>query len=1400
NTFSGNQASQKGGALFNVGTLYAVNNTFVGNTATGNSGTGGAIFGSFAPTEVLTSNTFTGNSATVSGGALAGASSFFSLFNTLISGNSAPAFPDVDVSLLASNTNSVIGGPASSLLQYSGGTPVLKNNGGPTPTVALIGSATSAAVGTGATPLTTLTSPMSAASTTAIVGDYKVLTLGEYVQIDSEIVQVAGLNNGTNVTVARNQLGTTATSHSVGAALRPFDQRGVFRNANPDIGAFETQIATVSAALPSGVYTGSPFTVTSASATNSANQIVADFGNPSLAYTYYAGTLTAGDLAGATPLSGAPNQVGAYTVVAALKSFPGYRDAVSNPVHFDITPATLTITASNNTKTYDATTSASAVPTVSGLLGSDTATNLSETYVSKDVLGAGKSTLVVASYTINDGNGGKNYTVVTKAGTGTITAAPLTISATSNTRAYDTTTSAAAVPTASGLLGTDKVSGLAEAYTSKNVLGTGKSTLQVTAFTVQDGNNGNNYSVTTVTASGTVTPASLTISATANTRIYDAGTSASATPTALGFLGSDSLSSATEAYASKDVKGKDGSTLLVTGYAIADGNDGGNYEVTTVTAAGTITPASLTIAAVYNTKVFDGTTSAAAIPAVSGQLGTDSVSGLAEVYASPNVLGYNKSLLSVAPGYSVNDGNNGANYVVSTTTSPGTITFAPSKLVLQAPVPTTGLAGSTLNPAIKVAVQDKAGNLVDSESSILSMSIASGPAGSKLNGTTEVSVVGGVAVFNNLILNTAGNYRLKATYGALPSINTGTIAITPAAAAKIMFTQTPAETVAAGATLPFKVSVQDAFGNVVTSDNSQVTLTLSGGTFANGATTAVATANKGVASFSGLTITVPGNYSIAATDGDLADPAFDLTVTHAAASKVVYQTAPPVTGTAGVSFSPVIVAVQDRFGNVVTSDNSSTVTLTLNTGVFASNSNTASTIVTGGRATFSGPGLDLAINKSARYSIKATAGSLTSTTSSISISAAAATKVVLTQSPAATVAAGTSLTFRGAIQDLFGNVVTTDSSVVTVTLDTGTFAKGQSTVQSSANKGLFTFSSLAINKVGSYQLAFTSGDLTDPVFDLTVVPANAAKVVYQSAPPTTGTAGESFSPVVVAVQDRFGNVVTSDDSSTVTLTLNSGVFASNSNSVATTVVGGLATFNGPGLDLAINKSGKYAIKATSGTLTSTTSSITISAATAAKLSLTQTPAATVAAGAALTFKGAIQDQFGNVVITDASDVTLTLDTGTFANGSSTAVATASKGLFTFAGLAVNTAGNYQAAFSDGELAGTSFDLAIIPATARKLLILSVPSSGTVNSSLSAMSIAITDQFGNIVTSASNSITVAIATKPTGGGFTPDSVLTVAAVDGVVTFSNVALNKVGNYTLRFSGTGLSSATTTTIVIG
>ncbi|MDE2303207.1 MAG: hypothetical protein KGK11_11685, partial [Sphingomonadales bacterium] len=256
---------------------------------------------------------------------------------------------------------------------------------------------------------------------------------------------------------------------------------------------------------------------------------------------------------GSASLSAPSANVGSYPVfyTGGLYSTQlGYDFVPSTaPGTITITPAPLTIAAISTTRTYDGTTRSAGAPLVSGLFGSDSVTNATQAYTSANVLGADASTLVVnTGYVVNDGNGGGNYTVTLQSAPGTITPAPLTIAAVSTTKTYDGTTSSAVGPMVLGLFGSDRVNNATQAFTSANALGTNASTLVVnTGYVVADGNGGANYTVSLQSASGTITPAPLTIAYVANsaTGTYGNVPGVSGTVSIAGLVGSDTLAGVT---------------------------------------------------------------------------------------------------------------------------------------------------------------------------------------------------------------------------------------------------------------------------------------------------------------------------------------------------------------------------------------------------------------------------------------------------------------------------------------------------------------------------------------------------------------------------------------------------------------------------------------------------------------------------------------------------------------------------------------------------------------------------------------------------------------------------------------------------------------------------------------
>ena len=116
--------------------------------------------------------------------------------------------------------------------------------------------------------------------------------------------------------------------------------------------------------------------------------------------------------------------------------------------------------------------------------------------------GTGK-TVTVDGVTVSDGNNGGNYKVTyVDNTTSNIDRAQLTLSAVSDTKSFDSTTSSTGAPQVNGLVANDSVASLSQAFDSSAV---GARTLSVNGYVLNDGNNGNNYEVTLVTASGAIT-------------------------------------------------------------------------------------------------------------------------------------------------------------------------------------------------------------------------------------------------------------------------------------------------------------------------------------------------------------------------------------------------------------------------------------------------------------------------------------------------------------------------------------------------------------------------------------------------------------------------------------------------------------------------------------------------------------------------------------------------------------------------------------------------------------------------------------------------------------------------------------------------------------------------------
>ena len=151
--------------------------------------------------------------------------------------------------------------------------------------------------------------------------------------------------------------------------------------------------------------------------------------------------------------------------------------------------------------------------------------------------------------------------------------------------------------------------------------------------------------------------------------------------------------------------------------------------------------------------------------------------------------------------------------------------------------PTNTTAGATIG-SISVQVQDAFGNLMTTDTSSVTLAFTSNAGGATLSGTTTVTAVNGVATFTGLSINKAATYSLTATDGSLTSAASSSFTINAGAASQVDFSRQPSNTTIEVAISPtVTVSVEDALGNVISSNSSTITLTLSSGAFSTGSST-----------------------------------------------------------------------------------------------------------------------------------------------------------------------------------------------------------------------------------------------------------------------------------------------------------------------------------------------------------------------------------------------------------------------------------------------------------------------------------------------------------------------------------------------------------------------------------
>ena len=171
--------------------------------------------------------------------------------------------------------------------------------------------------------------------------------------------------------------------------------------------------------------------------------------------------------------------------------------------------------------------------------------------------------------------------------------------------------------------------------------------------------------------------------------------------------------------------------------------------------------------------------------------------------------------------------------------------------------PTATTAGELIDPPVAVRVQDENGfDVADGES--VSLDIASGPAGGVLLGETSASTLNGIAAFDDLRINVAGDYVLSASLDSGLSTASNGFAIQPGPPAAIVIDQQPTATVVGGVIAPpVRVRLVDEAGNTVP-DGQAVRLEIAAGpSLAELSGTLTRETVDGVATFDDLSLDQP---------------------------------------------------------------------------------------------------------------------------------------------------------------------------------------------------------------------------------------------------------------------------------------------------------------------------------------------------------------------------------------------------------------------------------------------------------------------------------------------------------------------------------------------------------------
>lgn len=719
--------------------------------------------------------------------------------------------------------------------------------------------------------------------------------------------------------------------------------------------------------------------------------------------------------------------------------------------------------------------------------------------------------------------------------------------------------------------------------------------------------------------------------------------------------------------------------------------------------------------------------------------------------------------------------------------------------------PQSSYVGGTFSCSVRI--RNVTGSTLTGSTLPISIALLDEPQGAVLSGTVTVNAVNGVATFSALGCSKKGTaLRLFASCGSLRTAQSNIFSMEGTPVALAVTTQ-PRNSLASNNAGPVAFRIVDADGDSVTRYNTNVSLSLAGGTggaVLGSTPSSPVTTTNGSASFTNVNVNLVGaGYLITATASGLTPAStepFDIVAAAGTPARLSISVQGG-SGKAGTALNPAPqIAVRDAL-NVLLTNATTAVTASVYSGPSgAALVGTVTVNAVNGVATFS----NLVPNMPGAFVIRYSAGGC-SPVNSMNINVAtgfgAATKLVFasmsggyainqTMEPAITVL----------VLDAADNQVYTYSNPITVALlanPGGATLSGTLTLVPSS--GAASFSTLSLNAPGiGYTLAADSGSLTQGVSTAFNVgtPGVAARLSFYTQPPAAAAPGATFaSPVRVRVVDVRGVMVPSATNAiTLSFAANPGS-ASLGGTLTVNAVAGVATFSG--LSISASAIG-YKLLASSGSfVTATSQEIDVGVAgIASGLRFSLQPVG-AQDGMPLDPVAKVQviDVFGNVVTSATNSVTLALPSSmTGAALSGTLSVAAVNGEATFGNVILTgTSGSYRLEASSGALRIATSNLFQLSGAPTEIAFAQQPTNVVAGSFVWApVKVEFRDGSGQRLTTVNRLVTLALGANP--GGSTLFGTLSVQAVNGVAVFSNLWLNKAASgYTLVAASTGLTSIT-------